>query len=65
MDDLIRLQGGPWDGENRVTRVWPPPERIELEGGAYRQTRRSQLSDEEAAALPFIIRAAEYEWESG
>ena len=63
MPDFIRLKGGPWDGQNRITPVWPPPEVMQMEGGEYRQQRRSQLTDEDMEAMPNVGRGAEYEWE--
>lgn len=39
---------------------WPPPERLERFGTAFKRLRYSQISDEDRADMTHVCRGAEY-----
>ena len=59
---LIKFEGGPKRFTcNAAGLTWPPPEGLNISGFVYKQTRRSQLTDEQRSGMTHIVRGAEYE----
>lgn len=62
-DDTLILM---FDGGRKIAYVkkcglqWPPPELIEIQGFKMRQTRRSEITDEQRAGMTHVCRCAEY-----
>ncbi len=65
---MLRLEGGPYHGMSFMLSVWPPPDRLTEDnfvlligdGIAYRLESHSQITDEQAAKMPNVMRGALY-----
>lgn len=63
---LLRLKGGPHEGQSMVSLMafenkWPLPETLPLEGGVYKKTNQSKLTEAQARH-PNVMRGVEYQW---
>lgn len=62
-DDMLALE---FDGGRKLVPLkklgleWPPPDKIEVAGFPMKQTRRSQLTDEQRQDMTHVCRCAEY-----
>lgn len=64
-DYLLRMNGGPHPGDRIVSSVlmpWPPADEMPDEGGRYVKTSQSQITDDQAETLTFVLRGADYAW---
>jgi hypothetical protein len=63
---LVRFKDGVFEGTRLIEdQRWPPPDEIDLGigNGKYVQVSISQLTEEQVAGSPYIMRGAEYEWQ--